>query len=337
MTNKSIFYSYEKLKSYNALLNFIVAERGVGKTYGAIKEVVTDFLKNGNQFIYVRRYKTELAQCINTFWDALINEGEFEEHELKTKKVKDGAQFFIDGRLCGFAVPLSTSAILKSTSFPQVRTIVFDEFIITKSVYHYLQDEVTQMLELVETVFRLRDNGRVWFLGNATTSTNPYFDYFRLSVPYQSEFKTFKDGLILVNYVKNEAYREAKKKTRFGQLIDGTHYGDYAIDNEFLLDSKSFVFKRPSNSRFMYVVKVREQMYGVWSDDEGVMYISRDYDPNCKAVMAITEEDHDENTLYFGRMNPLVKAIVDKYREGDLRFDDQVVKFRMVDNLLRFA
>ena len=35
-----------KILSYNAYLNFIVTERGLGKTYGFTKFVIKDFLKH---------------------------------------------------------------------------------------------------------------------------------------------------------------------------------------------------------------------------------------------------------------------------------------------------
>ena len=48
-----MFYDYSKLLSYNALLNFVIGERGVGKSFGAKKFVITDYLKNGNEFVYI--------------------------------------------------------------------------------------------------------------------------------------------------------------------------------------------------------------------------------------------------------------------------------------------
>ena len=50
-----------------------------------------------------------------------------------------------------------------------------------------------------------------------TSLTNPYFAYFQLQLPHNSEFKTFRDGSIVVNYAKNSAYREVKKASRFGE------------------------------------------------------------------------------------------------------------------------
>lgn len=63
-------------------------------------------------------------------------------------------------------------------------------------------------------------NIRVFLLANSVTITNPYFLYFDLSLPYNNDIKTFKNGLILVQYMKNEEYREEKKKSRFGQLVE---------------------------------------------------------------------------------------------------------------------
>ena len=85
--------------------------------------------------------------------------------------------------------------------------LTFDEFLINNNTYHYLENEPIQLMEFIETVGRLRDI-KVWMLGNNTTIVNPYFDYFGVSVPYNSDIKTYKNGLILINYIKNEKYRE---------------------------------------------------------------------------------------------------------------------------------
>ena len=40
-----MFYDYQKILSYNAMINMLIGERGVGKTYGATRFVVSQFLK----------------------------------------------------------------------------------------------------------------------------------------------------------------------------------------------------------------------------------------------------------------------------------------------------
>ena len=49
-----MFYSYDRIRSYNAKWNFIISNRGGGKTYGFKMMAIKNFLKNDKQFIYVR-------------------------------------------------------------------------------------------------------------------------------------------------------------------------------------------------------------------------------------------------------------------------------------------
>lgn len=341
--DRNIFYNFDKLCSYDALLSFVLAERGVGKTYGATMAVVRDFINNGHQFIYLRRYQSELDKSVPKFFDALIANGEFEDHDLEVKTSKShGSTFYVDHKIAGYAVPLSTSAILKSASFPLVRTIIFDEFCVTSGTYRYLTNEMTSFLDLVETVGRLRDNLRVWLLGNSTMSVNPYFSYFHLTVPYDSEFKTFGTDangkpLMVVNYVKNEAYREKKRQSRFGKLIDGTKYGSYAIDNKWLQDDDTFVRKRSSEAKFYFTFQIEGCKLGVWLDKEGFMYISDDYDPNSHWVATFSSKDHNETSILLSKTDLLVKNILNHYKDAHLIFENMKIKFLLQNSLLKYA
>ena len=333
----NIFYDYQSVLSYNALLNFIIGERGVGKSYGAKKYVANHFLKKGKQFVYLRRYKTELKQAmmkngVPIFFDQIKNDPTMKNHKLSNKN----DTMYIDDKLCGFAMPLSVANILKSSSYEDVDTIIFDEFIIDKGNYHYLQNEVIQLLDVIETVARLRDI-RVFFLGNAISITNPYFTFFDLTLPYNSDIKTFKDGLIVVNYIKNIKYREVKKSTRFGKLIDGTEYGKYAIDNEFLRDSKAFIKKKTKTCKFYFILVLNSKYYGVWCDyQNGLMFISYDYDPNCPILFSINPDDHNENTLLIRcRTSPFFKSLIEHYRVARLCFENQQIKNNVMQFLIK--
>lgn len=69
---------------------------GVGKTYGASKMVINKFLKKGEQFAYIRRYKPELKKAVPNFFQALQSNNEFEGHNLTTKS----NTFYCDGEIC---------------------------------------------------------------------------------------------------------------------------------------------------------------------------------------------------------------------------------------------
>ena len=319
-----MYYNYNDLFSYNAMFNFVIGERGVGKTYGILKKCVKDFINTMNnehprQFVYLRRYKSELKE-FKTILDPHIYNNEFGEHEVAIK----GNKVYVDKRIAGYAYPISNSVTIKSSTFPNVDKIVFDEFIIDKGNVTYMQEEVTKFLEVYETIARMRDV-HVYFIGNAITIYNPYFEYFNLSIPYDGPFKTFNNGLILVNYIKNEEYREAKSKTLFGQIIASTDYGKYAIDNEFLRDNDdTFIEKKTGNCTIESIFIIKGQFIGLWKSGS-LWYFSNDYDPNCKNVFAFDASDHNTITRLM-HTGGYLSSIYARYRAGHLRFETGKIK-----------
>lgn len=99
----NIFLDFNKPLSYNALLSFIITERGLGKSYGAKKFVTKHFLKTGKQFVYLRRYKTEIRQAmmknnVPIFFEQIKNDSEIKGHKLSNKS----DTMFIDDKLARF-------------------------------------------------------------------------------------------------------------------------------------------------------------------------------------------------------------------------------------------
>ena len=339
--DKSIFYNPEKILSYNALLNLIIGERGVGKTYGFKTFAVKRFLNKNKQFAYIRRYDTDLEASVGSSTDNKFFEQikkEFPESTFKITKSKKVRKLYIDNKICGYALPLSAADSLKSSSYENVDIIIYDEFMLKEgSTQHYLRNEPEIILDLIETIGRLRDI-RVFCLGNAISSTCPIMSYFDLSLPYNTDIKLFKDNTIAVEYIRNEKYREVKKASRFGKLIDGTRYGKYAIDNEFLTDSKAFIRKKDKNAKFYFMLIINGKQYGIWRDFKNqVIYVSNNYDPNCLVKFAIHEEDHTESTtLAKVRSNFWFKQIINYYRVGKLCFENQTVKNLVMQELNRY-
>ena len=93
------WYNYDKINSYNAMLNIIMTNRGFGKSYGSKKMAIKNFLKKGEQFVYVRRYKTEITKQFKQFFDDIKQE--FPEHDFKI----NGNRAYIDDKICGYAIP----------------------------------------------------------------------------------------------------------------------------------------------------------------------------------------------------------------------------------------
>lgn len=319
----SIYYNYDRIISYDALLNILIGERGVGKTYGASKLVVKDFIKRKRQFVYLRRYKTELSKSSKKLFTELIKNNEFPDHQLEVK----GSTFLIDEDVAGYSMTLSTAQQLKGTNFTGVYYIIFDEFLIEEGQGHYLKNEVLSFLGLIESVARMHDI-KVFMLANAVSEINPYFLFFDLTLPYNNDIKLFKDNLILLQYMKNEAYREAKKQTKFGKLIAGTDYEDYAVNNKFYDDNKNFIEKKSGNSKFSFSFIYKGNILGVWIDyNNGKMYVSNDYLENG-LTFATTTEDHSPNTMLFSIAKKYFcwNSFIQNIKLGNVYFENVKIK-----------
>lgn len=318
-----MYYDIHKILTYNALLNILVGERGVGKTFSTSQFVTNEFIKKKHEFVYVRRYKTEISKSTKKFFEALIVEDKFPNNKLEVK----GNTFFIDDNPCGYSIALTTAQAQKSVNFSRVKYIIFDEFILENSSSHYLKNEVEVFLGLIETIARTRDV-KVFMLGNAVTPYNPYFLFFNITMPYNNDIKTFKNGLILVQYMKNEEYRNFKRETKFGKLISGTEYEEYAINNSFRLEKENFISHKSGCSKFSFSLKYKDNILGVWLDfKNGKVYVSQDHLDNGN-IFACTNDDHTPNTMLLSvaKQYKGFKILINNYKLGNVYFENHKIK-----------
>lgn len=319
--DNSLYYNPNKLLSYNRILNFIIGARGIGKTYGYKKYCINRFLKSGEQFIYLKRYKTDV-KGVEQFFDTVAQE--FQGTSFKVK----GRELYINDQLAGWVMPLSSWQSVKSREFPNVCTILYDEFLLEKSSKQmYMQDEPKALLNFMDTVIRNRDNARCICMSNAVSIVNPFFLYFGLVPNIDKRYNAYES--IVVEIPDSVDFTEERKKTKFGKLIDGTDYGDFSLGNEFINDSQVFIEKRSKESRFQFSVVYNGMTIGAWVDTEkGILYLSNDYDPTSKKTYALTTDDLDENTLLMNnwKNNYYLGKMVNAFLNGYLRFDNQVLR-----------
>lgn len=333
-----LWWNPARTASYNCLFNFIVGNRGAGKTYGALKRNIEKFLRspkgNRHQFIYMRRLKEELKKLTTAqngrLFDAV--QREFPDHVLRA----EGDVLYCDKEVCGYAVALSTSSKLKSDAFPHVREIIFDEFIIDNiKTYHYLPDEVRKFQDAYETIARpgndlTRPDTIVWFLSNAVTINNPYFAEFRLTPPANGDIQRFgKTKDMLVQNVANQRLIDRKKSTRFGKMIEGSKYAEYAYDNQWLMDDSRFVEKKTQRSTYYMSLRYMDTWLGIWFDPlQMLFYVSLDYDPQYPVQYSATTDDHQPNTMLFkrARSQPYIRHLMDAYDNGCMRYESIKLK-----------
>lgn len=183
----SKFYSLTAINKKESTYNVIFGERSNGKTYALLKQSVTNFIKTGGQMAYVRRWKEDITgRRASQLFASLCANGEIEK--LTGGKFTGvnywAGKFYLcnyddnnkpiysDMDVICYAFALSDGEHDKSTSFPNITTIVFDEFLTNKI---YLQDEFVMFMNTVSTIVRKRDNVKIYMLGNTVNKYCPYF------------------------------------------------------------------------------------------------------------------------------------------------------------------
>ena len=71
MTN---YYELGNLLGRYKIMNIVIGQRGCGETFQAKKWAIKKFVETGWEFIWVRRYKTEL-KSLQSFFDDIVSEG----------------------------------------------------------------------------------------------------------------------------------------------------------------------------------------------------------------------------------------------------------------------
>lgn len=328
----SIYYDIAGLLSQRCVFNFVIGNRGGGKTFGGKKLVINRFKRTKAQFVWVRRYRTEI-DTLSDFWADI--RPFFPNDELTQK----GQELYINGDLAGYLIALSTSMQLKSVAFPMVRTVIMDEFIIDKGRINYLRNEVHVFMELFETIARMRENVTAIFFGNAISIVNPYFDFFKIT-PELGRRYTKKDG-VCIEFYFNEEFINKKQDTAFGRLIKDTSYGEYNMKNKFLRDTDSFIDKRPATANNkLYQFIFDGEKFALWQDIKyGRFYIDRNYENNFGEFRTYVSNpvdmiDTDKSMIMFKKNNALFKRLNMILERGDLFFCDQSAKQKFYEKLL---
>lgn len=184
---KQRYYRLNKILKTNPNYLILLGERSNGKSYAVKEYVIDDFLKTGNQFIYLRRYQLETkTNAVEEYFQDMPIE-QMTDGKYNTILCWRGAIYFgkrdeedatkvEKGERIGYVHYLSGATHFKSRMYPKVYSIIFEEFV---SNDLYLNDEPSALLDYVSTVLRRR-NGLVFLIGNTISRVCPYFNDWEL-------------------------------------------------------------------------------------------------------------------------------------------------------------
>ena len=193
------YYTLDKIDQRNAHYNVIFGERTNGKTYAVLQRIVENYLLHGKEGAIIRRWQDDFKSKRGQMMFAALTEngvisklsnGAFDHVDYWAGRfymasyyvAEDGTKRSVkeDKPFC-YAFALSAMEHDKSTSYPRITTILFDEFITRDS---YFQDEFVLFMNTLSTIARLRKDIKIYMCGNTINKYCPYFNEMGIDVKH---------------------------------------------------------------------------------------------------------------------------------------------------------
>lgn len=179
------YYSLREILKRDAQYNIIIGERSNGKTYSVEKLIISNFLNGKGDGAIIRRWREDFRnkrgqQMFSPFVKdgtlIKLSHGKYNDIVFKIGTwylvYKDDSGSIIESTPFCYSFSLSEVEHDKSSSYPNVTTILFDEFL-TRS--YYLNDEFIIFCNVISTIVRDRSNVKIFMCGNTVNKYSPYF------------------------------------------------------------------------------------------------------------------------------------------------------------------
>ena len=262
--DKNGWVNWDYILSQQASFISVVGPRGVGKTYGIFKKLITD----GKKFIYLRRLKSQLDQCAKIEGNPFKKINDDLSREIKPFSSGGIVTFReIDktGNIIAVGVALSVVANVRGIDFSDYDYIIFDEFIASVGE-RPIKNEFSAFLNFYETVNRNRElEGKkavtCIMLGNANTLINPYFSswhFMRTAVKMitggQMVWRSPDQSRIVIMLLQSPI-SEKKRDTALYQNAN-QDFITMALDNAFRTDETNI--KSEPLKEYIHIVSIGE-------------------------------------------------------------------------------
>ena len=218
------YYSLDRVLKTNAHYYVLFGERSNGKTYAVLEYALKRYFEHDEQCAIIRRWEDDFVgpTSARTCFDSLVHNGNGENMVRKlSNNAYDGITYYggkwyltvtenekviMTDKCVAYAFALNSMEHYKSGSYPNITTILFDEFITRKL---YLRDEFVVFQNMISTIVRRRDNVKIFMCGNTVNKYgNIYFNEMGLT-----RVKDMRQGTIDVYAYGNSTLRVAVEFT----------------------------------------------------------------------------------------------------------------------------
>lgn len=181
------YYTLKNILPKDCQYNIIYGERSNGKTYAVEEYALKDYCNTGNQLALVRRWNDDFTgKRGQSMFEALVKNDLIRKYSggkwtsikyysarwYLCKYDEESKKVIQDENPFCYAFSLNSTEHDKSTSYPNIKTIFFDEFL-TRG--YELPDEFITFMNVISTIVRDRDDVKIFMCGNSVNKSSTYF------------------------------------------------------------------------------------------------------------------------------------------------------------------
>ncbi len=193
------YYTTDKILSKEAEYYISIGGRNNGKSTAWGIRLIDEYFDNGGMFGKIERtgfvgnddiylaWFTEYAQnyCVEKYNHYITVIGHkfylVDKNDEYLELEKNQRTPRLNLKPFGRVFSLLREVKYKSTEYPNITTLIFEEFTLLNQ-YGYLENEIEHFLSLLSTINRNRTNLKVVLIGNTISKFNPYFDMLGINI-----------------------------------------------------------------------------------------------------------------------------------------------------------
>ena len=275
------YVDMDKIKKIEADYKLLIGQRSNGKTTGCLDIILEDYVKHKKQGAIIRRYDTDFTGgrgdamfrglvSMGRVYD--LTGGAWTDILYKSRRWylckydEELDKIITDTDPLAYAFSISGSGHDKSTSYPGIKNILFDEFLARQG--EYLPDEFVRFMNLLSTIIRGNDGVTIYMCGNTVSKYSPYYNEMGLHriksmQPGDIDLYTYGDSKLRVAVYFTDRVSSTKTSEKYfafnnPKLSMITGKGDVW---EIGIHPRSPVKYRPADVRFRFVIVWDNEYY----------------------------------------------------------------------------
>lgn len=324
---------------------FVIGGRSVGKTVNSLAQNIKYCYENDKRFIYMRRWQADFNRSGGHIDLPLISKISGYDVQIKvfddgtgTKRKmivaghakettdKDGKTKIIleDAKGVGYFVALYTDQKTRSSAWPNVWLIIYDEFIPVDGREIPKNQEWAAYTGFLQTVFRDPRKAKSLFLANAVPGGefNSYFIKLNL-YPKGKVTRDRERGVKIIQYAENQELIEERKTSKLYKILESTGDEQNDFAQSHFVYGEDFIKSLTGKSKMKIIYKLENKLYGLWYNKDNGYVLSPKFDKSCQVRYILDEIDPNGNFVY-DRFQ--VFKLGELLRSNALFFDDPVTR-----------